>query len=266
MDNNERQPASQGPRRPHGQGPSHRGRPGNQGRHGFSPAGPHRPGTDRRLERAFRDSKRGRPTRAPGAHHQLHMGGAESGSATGNGTEYIPPIAEGVIRVIPLGGVEEIGRNMSLVEYGNDIIIVDCGFQFKEEDTPGIDFILPNTKYLEDHRSKIRAIVITHGHLDHIGAIPYLMDRIGNPPIYSRRLTTLMIKKRQEEFPHLPALDIREVEKDDVIKIGGLTIKFFAVTHTIPDSMGVMIGTPYGVIVNTGDLKLEHNDGIPIAH
>ena len=187
----------------------------------------------------------------------------DRGPENGNG-DRIPPLSPGVIRIIPLGGVEEIGRNMTLIEYGEDIVIIDCGFQFREEDTPGIDFILPNTKYLEDNREKIRAIVITHGHLDHIGGIPYLLERIGNPPIYSRRLTTLMIKKRQEEFPHAPPLDIREVEKDDAVKIGSLTVKFFEVTHTIPDSMGVIIGTPLGAIVATGDLKLEHEEGVPV--
>ena len=221
-------------------------------------------GYQRDLHRAFRDRRAGRPHRAPGAHHQLHLGASlDHGAQNGNG-DTIPPIAPGVIRIIPLGGVEEIGRNMSLVEFGQDIVIVDCGFQFREEDTPGIDFILPNTKYLEDNRQKIRAIIVTHGHLDHIGGIPYIQDRIGNPPIYSRRLTTLMIKKRQEEFPHLPPLDIREVEKDDTIKIGGFVVKFFAVTHTIPDAMGVIIQTPHGSVVNTGDLKLEHEEGIPV--
>lgn len=173
------------------------------------------------------------------------------------------PALNDSIRIIPLGGVEEIGRNMSLIEYKNDIIIIDCGFQFKEDSTPGIDYILPNTTYLEDRKDKIRGVFITHGHLDHIGGIPYLIDRIGNPPIYSRRLTTVMIKKRQEEFPQLPPLDIREVEKDDEIKVGSLTVKFFAVTHTIPDSMGIIVETPYGSIVHTGDLKLDHVDGIP---
>jgi ribonuclease J len=106
-------------------------------------------------------------------------------------------------------------------------------------------------------------MLITHGHLDHIGGIPYIMHRIGNPPLYSRALTTVMIKKRQEEFPHLPPLDIRIVEKEDTITLGKLKIKFFAVTHTIPDSMGIIIETPYGAIVNPGDIKLEHENGIP---
>src|SRR3989339_597165 len=173
------------------------------------------------------------------------------------------PKVLGNIRIIPLGGVEEIGKNMTAVEIGDDILIIDAGFQFKDEDTPGVDYILPNTKYLEERKEKIRGVVITHGHLDHIGGIPYIMYRIGNPPIYSRALTTIMIKKRQEEFPHLPPLDIKVVEKEDTIFLGKLKVKFFAVTHTIPDSMGIIIETPYGVIVTPGDIKLEHEDGIP---
>lgn len=181
----------------------------------------------------------------------------------GNRDDVIPPLREGVVRVIPLGGVEEIGRNMSVIEYGNDIVVVDCGFKFREDDTPGIDFILPNTKYLEDRREKIRGVFITHGHLDHIGGIPYIIDRLGYPPIYSRRLTVAMVRKRQEEFPHLKPLDIREVEKEETIRAGALKVKFFAVTHTIPDSMGIIVETPHGDIVHTGDLKLEHVNGVP---
>ena len=100
-------------------------------------------------------------------------------------TDIIPSIDEN-IRIIPLGGVEEIGMNMTVVEIGNDIIVIDAGFKFKEGDTPGIDYILPNTKYLEERKDKIRGIIITHGHLDHIGGLPYIMDRIGNPPLYTR--------------------------------------------------------------------------------
>jgi ribonuclease J len=176
--------------------------------------------------------------------------------------DFIPDAADN-IRVIPLGGCEEIGKNMIVVEYRDDIIVIDMGFKFKEEDTPGVDYILPNTKYLEDRQDKIRAVIITHGHLDHIGGIPYIIGRIGNPPIYTRGLTSVMIRKRQEEFPNLPALDIRVVEKEDAITIGKLKVKFFSVTHTIPDAMGVIIETPYGSIVDPGDIKLDHVDGIP---
>src|SRR6185369_2478099 len=167
------------------------------------------------------------------------------------------------IRIIPLGGVEEIGKNMTVVEYKDDIIVIDMGFQFKDDDTPGVDYILPNTKYLEDRKDKIRGVIITHGHLDHIGGIPYIMDRIGNPPIYTRALTSIMIRKRQEEFAHLPALDIRVVEKEDAIHLGKLRVRFFSVTHTIPDSMGIIIDTPYGSVVTPGDIKLDHVDGVP---
>lgn len=176
--------------------------------------------------------------------------------------DVIPPVGDN-IRIIPLGGVEEIGKNMTIVEYKNDIVIIDMGFQFKDDDTPGVDYILPNTTYLEERKDKIRGVIITHGHLDHIGGIPYIMDRIGNPPIYTRALTSIMIKKRQEEFAHLPALDIRVVEKEDGIKLGNLKIRFFSVTHTIPDSMGIIIDTPYGSIVTPGDIKLDHVNGVP---
>lgn len=174
----------------------------------------------------------------------------------------LPKVGEN-IRVIPLGGVEEIGKNMTVIEIGDDIIVIDCGFQFKDEDTPGVDYILPNTKYLEERQEKIRGVFITHGHLDHIGGIPYVLSRIGNPTIYARELTSVMIKKRQDEFPNLPTLDIKVVEKEDTITLGKLKVKFFSVTHTIPDAMGIIIETPYGDIVNPGDIKLEHENGIP---
>ncbi len=172
----------------------------------------------------------------------------------------LPPVGENV-RIIPLGGVEEVGLNMTVVEYGNDIIVFDVGFQFTEEATPGIDYLLPNTKYLEDRKDRIRGVIITHGHLDHIGGIPYIMDRIGNPPIYTRVLTELMIRKRQEEFPHLPALNIKLVEPGETITLGETRVEFFPVTHSIPDSMGASVKTEYGNIVISGDLKLDHENG-----
>lgn len=178
-------------------------------------------------------------------------------------TDHIPPLKDGDIRIIHLGGVEEIGRNMSMVEYKDSIIVIDCGVQFTETHTPGIDFILPNTRYLEENKHKIKGVMVTHGHLDHIGAIPYIMPRIGNPQIYARLFTSLMIKKRQEEFPHLAPLTMNVVEKGDTITFGDLKVRFFGVSHAIPDSMGIIIETPYGDIVHTGDLRLDHDNGIP---
>ena len=152
---------------------------------------------------------------------------------------------------------------MTALEYGGDIFIVDCGFQFREEETPGVDYILPNTGYLEERRDKIRGMLITHGHLDHIGGIPYILDRIGNPTIYTRKLTGMMIKKRQEEFTHMAQVIIREVEDDEVLKLGNATIRFFGVTHTVPDAMGIIFETPWGDVVFTGDIKLDQESGEP---
>lgn len=179
--------------------------------------------------------------------------------------DIIPPL-NGSIRIIPLGGVEEIGKNMTVVEFGNDIIVVDAGIQFTDDETPGIDYILPNIKYLEDNKDRIRGLVITHGHLDHIGGIPYLITRLGNPPIYVREFGALLIQKRQAEFPHLPPLNIKIVGADDKsIPISdNLKIRFFGLTHSIPDSSGVIIETPYGDIVNTGDVRVENENGVPV--
>lgn len=176
---------------------------------------------------------------------------------------HIPPLAEDSIRIINLGGVEEIGRNMSCIEYKDSIIVVDCGFQFSESTTPGIECILPNTRYLEENKHKIKGMLITHGHLDHIGAIPYILPRIGNPKIYSRQFTALMIKKRHEEFPHLDPINMEIVETEDVVELGDFKARFFAVSHAIPDSMGLIIETPFGDIVHTGDLRLDHENGVP---
>ena len=163
------------------------------------------------------------------------------------------------LKVIPLGGFNEVGRNMMIFEYDDDIIIVDMGLQFPEEDMPGIDYIIPNTSYLKDKKEKIRGVVITHGHYDHIGAIPHSMARLGNPPIYTAALTRGLIMKRQEDFPNSPKLDIKIITKDDKIKLGCFDVEFFHVNHNIPDSLGVVIKSPVGTIVHTGDFKFDHS-------
>ncbi len=173
----------------------------------------------------------------------------------------MPEIKDGV-RVIPLGGVEEVGRNMTVVETEDDIVIIDAGFQFVSEEAPGVDYILPNTHYLEQKKHKIRALLITHGHLDHIGGIPFILDRIGNPPIYTGELTSIMIKKRAEEFPGVKH-DIHVLDPNVPVTLGKLKVRTFPVTHSIPDSTGMIIETEYGNVVLSGDLKLEHEDGVP---
>lgn len=174
----------------------------------------------------------------------------------------ITPPEEGVIRIIPLGGVEEIGRNCTAIEIGQDIIIVDAGMQFKTDDTPGIDYMIPNTTYLEERKDRIRGMIITHGHLDHIGGLPIVMNRIGNPPLYSRNLSILLIQKRQSEFPQFAPLETHTIEKNSTVTLGKIKVRFFGVTHTVPDSVGVIIETPYGSIVTPGDYKLDQIDGV----
>jgi len=169
---------------------------------------------------------------------------------------------KGVIRIIPLGGVEEIGKNMTAIEIGEDIIVIDAGMHFSNEATPGVDYVIPNTTYLEERKEKIRALIITHGHLDHIGGVPLVLSRIGNPTVYSRNISILLMRKRQAEFPHLPAMKENIVEKDETITCGKIKVRFFGVTHTIPDSMGIIIETEHGWIVTPGDYKLDQVDGI----
>jgi ribonuclease J len=177
---------------------------------------------------------------------------------------HIPPPEEGVLRVIPLGGVEEIGKNMTLLEYGDEIIVVDAGFQFSEAETPGIDFILPDVTYLRERKDKVKALFITHGHYDHIGAIPYLIEDIGNPPIYSREFGSLIIQKRQMEFPDVAPLNIKTVRGTETITVGKyFTVNFFPISHTIPDSVGLFIDTPVGTVAFVEDVRVDHVNGVP---
>lgn len=171
-----------------------------------------------------------------------------------------PP--QDAVKIIPLGGTEEIGRNMTLFEYRGDILIVDMGLQFPEEDMPGIDYIIPNISYLRGKEKNIVGVIITHAHYDHIGAIPHLISKLGNPPIYTAELSRGIILKRQEDFSDQPKLNIQVVKKNECIELGSFKINFFHVNHTIPDAMGLAIETPVGMIVHTGDFKFDHS---PIA-
>lgn len=176
----------------------------------------------------------------------------------------IPPLKPNDIRIIPLGGVEQVGQNMTAIEYKGDIIIIDAGVQFSSDDTPGIDCIIPNTAYLEERRHLIRGIFITHGHLDHIGAIPYVIEKLGNPPIYTREFGAMMMLKRHEEFPHLPKLKMNILDGTETVRISPeFAIKSFAISHTIPDSMGLIIETPMGDIVFIEDVRVDNVNGVP---
>lgn len=164
------------------------------------------------------------------------------------------------LRIIPIGGLGEVTRNMTVFEYKDEILIVDIGLRFPEEDMPGIDYIIPNVKYLEDKKEKIKGVIFTHGHFDHIGAIPYVIDKIGYPPMYATALTKAIILKRQEDFPYLPSLDISEVKPGDRIKIGDyFDVEFIHINHNIPQSVALAIRTPVGLIFHTGDFKFDEN-------
>jgi ribonuclease J len=175
----------------------------------------------------------------------------------------IPPVGDNV-RIIPLGGVEEIGKNMTAIEIGDDIIVIDAGFQFKDpNETPGIDYIIPNTEYLEKNKDKIRAMFITHGHLDHIGGVPFVLPKIGNPKVYAREFGALMVKKKMEDFPHVPKADITILDGDETVTAGKIKVETFPISHTIPDSMGLIVNTPYGDIVFIEDVRVDNIDGVP---
>ncbi len=163
------------------------------------------------------------------------------------------------LKIIPLGGLGEVGRNMTLLEYNRAILIIDVGFRMPEEDMPGVDFIIPNVSYLKDRKKDILGIVFTHGHYDHIGALPYLLEKIGNPPMYASGLTKGIILKRQEDFPQLPKLNLHQVKNGDKIKLGPFNVEFFKQTHNISDNFGFFIETPVGNIVHTSDFKFDNN-------
>ena len=232
---------------------------------------PHTRTTQRRFNRGGnrQASNHGSGTRPGGASRRiqriLRRPTALSHARPSRTADYYPEQpSENVVRIVPLGGVEEVGRNMVAIDVNGDIIVMDAGFHFKaEDDAPGVDYTLPNTKFLEKNASRVKGVIITHGHLDHIGGIPFTLPRFGNPPIYTRRATSIMIQRRQEEYPDVPKPAIVEIEINSELTIGNTRVRFFPVTHSIPDSMGVSIRTPYGNVVVTGDLKLDHVDGIP---
>ena len=160
------------------------------------------------------------------------------------------------VRIIPLGGLHEIGKNMTAIECGEDIIVIDCGLAFPDEEMPGVDLVIPDVTYLEANASKVRGIVLTHGHEDHIGAIPYVLRNI-NPPIYGTRLTVGIVRNKLQEFNLGVNPKLIEVKAGDVIRLGGMSVEFIHVNHSIADACALAIKTPLGTIVHSGDFKLD---------
>ena len=161
------------------------------------------------------------------------------------------------LKIIPLGGLDGIGKNMTVFEYGDDMVLVDAGLMFPEDDQPGIDLILPDYTYVLENEEKLRGIVITHGHEDHTGALPYLlMDLTRKVPIYAAKLTLGMIQNKLSEHP-VRQPKFREVQDGSTITLGAFNLTFFAMTHSIPGALGVFMNTPAGTVVHTGDFKLD---------
>ena len=162
------------------------------------------------------------------------------------------------LRIIVVGGLEEVGRNMTIVEYNKEIFIIDMGLQFPEEDMLGIDYVIPDVSYLMNKLDRIRGILITHGHLDHIGGIPYLLPKLGFPPVFATKLTIGLIKKKIEEFGLETKVKMHEVDPAKTMKLGNFTVDWFRVNHSIPDGVGIILRSPAGTIVHTGDFKFDY--------
>jgi len=164
------------------------------------------------------------------------------------------------LRIIPLGGCEEVGRNMTVFEYGQDIVILDMGLQFPEEDMPGIDYVIPNISYLKGKEKNIRGVIFSHGHLDHIGAAPILLKKLQNPQIIGRPLTVEMIKHRVEEMHRNSSKKLKITYVKDLqqkFNLGVFTLKFFPVDHAIMDAVGVILETPSATVIHPGDWTIE---------
>src|SRR3989339_40696 len=164
------------------------------------------------------------------------------------------------LRIIPFGGQEEVGRNMTIFEYGHDIIVLDMGLQFPEEDMPGVDYIIPDIRYLKGKEKNIRGVILSHGHLDHIGAVPHLLPRLGWPTVYASRMTLALVRRRLEEAKlqrYLKAYEIKTA--NETLTLGKIKVGFFDVTHSIMDALGVVIQTPVANIVHPGDWRYDLN-------
>lgn len=204
----------------------------------------------------------GKTSESPDARAGRQSGGGRYRPRQARVAPIVAPAADtkNKLRVMCMGGLEEVGRNMTVMEYEDDIIIIDMGLQFPEEDMHGIDYIISDITYLENKTDKIKGVIITHGHYDHIGGIPHLMGKLGNPPMFTGKLTAGLIRKRCDEFRTCPKLNIVEINETSEIKLGkAFKVEFLRVNHSIPDSFAIIINTVFGTIVHTGDFKIDYS-------
>ena len=169
------------------------------------------------------------------------------------------------VKIIPLGGINEIGKNITVIEYKNDMIVIDCGLRFPDEDMFGIDIVIPDISYLLKNKDKIRGIFLTHGHEDHIGALPYVLKQL-NVPVYGTKLTLGIVETKLKEHGLLSTTELIRVKPRDVIKLNSVSVEFIKTNHSIADSVAIAIHTPLGVVLHTGDFKVDYTpiDGEPM--
>jgi ribonuclease J len=201
---------------------------------------------------------RNRPPRNRAEHHRRP---AHQPTATHRG-DHQPPMKGKKMRIIPLGGLDEVGKNIMAIEYENDIVVIDCGMSFAGPEMMGVDYIVPDVTYLKQNKRKIRGIVFTHGHLDHIGAIQYALPKLGNPPIYATKLNAGLLSNRLKEFGLLKTAKLNIYTEDTKLKLGQFEVEFFRVNHSIPEGMGVYVKSPAGTAVHTGDFKFDYSPAI----
>src|SRR4029077_14200347 len=168
------------------------------------------------------------------------------------------------LRAIPLGGLGEIGRNMMALEYDENIVVIDAGLMFPEEEMLGVDLVLPDVTYLQERKDKVLGFLLTHGHEDHVGALPYILPKV-SAPIYGSRLTLGFIKNRLKEHKLVDQVDLREIKAGDVVELGPFKVEFIHVAHSIPDTPALAIETPVGMVIHSGDIKMDQTpvDGQP---